>query len=247
MPRLAVTTLALGMLLASPAAAQWPPERVKNLKVLPTDIPIRALIDTMAGFTRALGVRCTYCHVGREDQPLEAYDFAVDEKPAKAKAREMLRMVIAINSEHLTKLTDRRQPPIAVTCATCHRGVTEPRPLQQVLLAAYDAGGADSAEASYRALRTRYYGSASYDFGEVPLVAVGSALRARGRPADAVRFYVLNTEFSPASAFAHWQAAEGYLAAGDTAAAVASLERTLAINASHAQARARLEALRRKP
>jgi hypothetical protein len=250
MRRVTLATLWPGLLslcLAGPAAAQWPPERLENLKFFPADIPVRALIDTMAGFTRALGVRCTHCHVGQEGQPLETYDFASDEKAAKLKAREMLRMVAAINGEHLAKLTDRREPPITVTCTTCHRGVTEPRPLQQVLLTAYDAAGADSAEAAYRALRARYYGRAAYDFGEVPLTNMASALRARGRVADAVRFYVLNTEFSPASAFAHWQAAEGHLAAGDTAAAVASLERTLAINATHQEAKRRLEALRRTP
>src|SRR5947207_12971223 len=114
----------------------------------------------------------------------------------------MCRMVFAITRDGLTKLADRRDPPIVVTCATCHRGVAQPRPLQQILLTAYDAGGADSAEAAYRALRQRYYGSAAYDFGEVPLADLGAALRARERLTDAVRFYVLNTQFSPTSWFA---------------------------------------------
>src|SRR5882757_4319785 len=100
------------------AGAQWPPERLKNMKVLPAEIPIRALVDTMAGFTRALGVRCAYCHVGGETTPLEKIDFSSDSLPAKVKAREMLRMVVAINQDHLTKLADRRDPPIVVTCAT---------------------------------------------------------------------------------------------------------------------------------
>ena len=228
----------------SAAAAQWPPERLTNLKVLPADIPVRALVDTMAAFTRALGVRCTYCHVGNESDPLEKYNFPADDKPAKVKARAMLRMVMAINNEHLGALSERREPEVAVICATCHRGVTEPRPLQQILLNAYDAVGADSAESAYRRLRQRYYGSAAYDFGEVPLADVATALRRRGKLADAVRFYLLNTEFSPNSGFAHRQAAEGYLAAGDTAAAIASLQRALGINANDPQAKQRLEGLR---
>jgi len=244
-PVLALSALsALSLLFATAAAAQWPPERLKNVKVLPSDIPIRALVDTMAGFTRALGVRCTYCHVGQEGDPLEKYDFPSDEKPEKVKAREMLRMVGAINGEHLAKLDRRREPRIVVTCATCHRGVTEPRPVQQLVLSAYDAGGADSAEALYRALRQRYYGRAAYDFGDVPLTAVAAALRARNRPADAVRFYLLNTELAPTSGFAFRQAAEGQLAVGDTAGAVASLERALAINANDPQAKQALDRLR---
>ncbi|MBV9878982.1 MAG: c-type cytochrome [Gemmatirosa sp.] len=240
---------ALAALLLSPAvaAAQFPPAKLENLKVLPADIPVHALVDTMASFTRALGVRCTYCHVGEEGQPLASYDFRSDEKPAKGTAREMLRMVAAINGEYLPKLASRREPRIAVGCATCHRGVTEPRPLQQQLLAAYDAAGADSAESVYRALRARYYGRAAYDFGEVPLADVATVLRSRGKLADAVRFYVLNTQLLPTSAFAFRQAADGQLAAGDTAAAETSLRRALAINANDAQAKGMLTRLGRTP
>src|SRR5689334_7637653 len=102
-------------------AQQWPPQRLQNVKVLPQDISIRALVDTMAGFTRALGVRCTYCHVGSENVTLDKYDFVSDSLAPKRKAREMLRMVSAINTDHLAKLPDRRTPAIVVTCATCHR------------------------------------------------------------------------------------------------------------------------------
>src|SRR5450432_3643321 len=84
------------------AGAQWPPDRLTNVKVLPADMPIRALVDTMAGFTRALGVRCAYCHVGGETTPFEKIDFSSDSLPAKVKAREMLRMVVANNRDHLT-------------------------------------------------------------------------------------------------------------------------------------------------
>src|SRR6476646_1943864 len=157
-----ITPFIVIALTAQTAHAQFPPTKLQNLKVFPTDIPVRALLDTMASFTRALGVRCTYCHVGEEGQPLSSFDFPSDKKPEKAKAREMLRMVGAINGEYLTKLADRRTPQISVACATCHRGVAEPRPLQQVVLNVYDAAGADSAEALYRALRTRYYGRAAY-------------------------------------------------------------------------------------
>ena len=127
---------------------------------------------------------CTHCHAGRESEVLEKYDFVSDEKTAKTKASEMLRMVTAINQE----------PPEASShCATCHRGVTEPHSLQQVLISAYDAGGADSAGAAYRALGERYYGRAAFDFGEVPLADVASVVRSRNRLADAVRLCLLNT------------------------------------------------------
>ena len=234
-------------LLPRSADAQWPPARVQNVKVLPADITIRALVDTMAGFTRALGVRCTYCHVGAESDPLDKYDFVSDSLPAKVNAREMMRMVQVINQDHLGKLAARREPRITVTCATCHRGVREPRPLQQILLAAYDAAGVDSTVAAYQALRQRYYGAAAYDFGEVALADVGNAMVRRGRPADGLRIHLLNVASVPLSTFALRQTAQVQLTMGDTAAAIVSYERALAVNVNDAQSKSALEALKRKP
>jgi hypothetical protein len=209
--------------------AQWPVTKLKNVQVLPEDITPAALVDTMRAFTRALGVRCTYCHVGKEGEPLSTFDFASDDKVEKNKARAMLRMVGAINGDYLAKLQDRRDPRIIVQCATCHRGVAQPRPLPQVLLMAYDAGGADSLDHAYRALRTRYYGSAAYDFGEVSLTAVADALTVRHKNADAVRTHQLNVEMFPNSAFALWQAGAAEAASGDTATATTHLRRSLEI------------------
>jgi tetratricopeptide (TPR) repeat protein len=229
------------------ASAQFPPEKTKNLKVLPKDMPVRAVLDTMRTFAGALGVRCTFCHVGNEGEPLSSFDFASDKKPEKEKARVMLRMVAAINGDHLPKLKDREQPPVMVSCMTCHRGVAVPRPLQQVILAAYDSTGADSAIATYRALRQRYYGRASYDFGEQSLAQVGQALRARQKFADAIRFYQLNVEFAPNSAFAYRNVGEGQLAAGDTVAAIASFEHAQTLDPKDPQVQRALDALRKKP
>jgi tetratricopeptide (TPR) repeat protein len=239
-------TLALSLFVASSGQAQFPPEKLKNMKVLPEDMPVRALIDTMASFTRALGVRCTFCHVGEEGKPLSTYDFVSDEKHQKQAAREMLGMVAAINGSLLGKLEHRHEPRINVTCATCHRGVSQPRSLQQMLTIAYDSGGADAAERKYRELRERYYGRASYDFGEVPLADLANAVRQRSMT-DALRFHALNTEFSPNSAFAHRMAGGAYLAVGDTVKAIASLERALAIAPNDQQSARTLEALKKKP
>jgi tetratricopeptide (TPR) repeat protein len=240
--------LALLIAVASPLAAQkFPPDSATNLKALPKDIPIRALIDTMAGFTRALGVRCQYCHVGKEGDPLETFEFAKDEKVEKRKAREMIRMVMAINQQLLTKVPERRDPRVVVNCSTCHHGANVPRPLAQVLLIAYDSGGADSAEFAYLALRAKYYGSAAYDFGEVPLVDVANAIRARGNLADALRFYRLNTVVTPTSTFALRQLGGAQLAAGDTASALKSFERALTINPNDGQSKHAIEVLRKSP
>ena len=232
--------------VASPAQAQLPgrPDYVPtNLQVLPM-MPIPVLIDSMGRMGRALGVRCSYCHVGPPGASMADLDFASDEKPEKRKAREMLRMVAALNSEHLPKLAARRNPPIVVTCMTCHRGVIEPRQLQEVLLSAYDARGVDSLETAYRVLRERYYGRAAYDFGEVPLVDVADVLRRSGKLADAVRVYLFNTQMVPTSTFALRSAAAAQLLAGDTTGAITSLERVLALNPNDQPSRARLDQLK---
>jgi len=233
--------------LPDSANAQWPITKLKNIKALPADISAGALVDTMKAFTRALGVRCTYCHVGKEGEPLSAYDFASDDKPEKIKAREMLRMVSTINGDLLTKLVSRRSPAIGVQCATCHRGVAQPRPIQQVLVLAYDDGGADSLDHAYRALRQRYYGAAAYDFGEVPLSDVADVLVQRRKLADAVRVQLLNTEMSPTSAFAFWMAGATQLTAGDTAGAITSLQKAVALNPNNQGALGLLQQLGRKP
>ena len=95
----------------------------KNLKVLPQDIPGAQLLGTMKFFAQSLGVRCTFCHVGTEGQPLSTFDFASDAKPNKNVARGMIRMVKDLNT-NLPVITG--QADSKVTCFTCHRGAEHP-------------------------------------------------------------------------------------------------------------------------
>lgn len=236
--------IGLAMLTAITAQAQYPPQATTNLKVFPAGTSVDSLLETMASFTRALGVRCTYCHAGRDGQSLDSIDFASDARPAKEKARQMLRMVAAINGEHLARLSPRRSPAVTVGCFTCHHGIAVPRALQQVLLSAYSAGGVDSVKSAYQALRARYFGRAAYDFGEVTLVDVANAVRSTS-PTDALQLHRLNVDMVPSSTFALRSLAGASLAAGDTAAAIASYERALAIDANDGQSRAALARLRR--
>ncbi len=108
----------LCMLLCTAAVAQVY-DNPRNLQVLPADIGVDELRDTMKSFFFGTGLRCSSCHVGEEGQPLTTYDFASDEKELKLTARQMLRMVNAINTEHLAPFGPERAE---VSCATCHRG-----------------------------------------------------------------------------------------------------------------------------
>jgi hypothetical protein len=70
------------------------------------------------GFSQALGVTCTHCHVpGQWDS---------DEKGAKQTARAMSRMVRAINGDYLKKIDTLNSTNPSVNCTTCHRGQKRP-------------------------------------------------------------------------------------------------------------------------
>ena len=104
---------------------------MENLKVIPADTPTEDVIGAMKGFTKALGVRCTFCHVGEEGQPLTTFDFVSDEKKEKEIARSMLRMVEEINGKWMKEISElegqaETHEVSGVTCNTCHQGMTHP-------------------------------------------------------------------------------------------------------------------------
>lgn len=245
MHRLVVITAALAAFVA-PAGAQqrFPPDSLTNLKYYPKTIAVRSLIDSMRAFTGALGVRCTYCHVGEEGQPLETYDFAKDDKRPKRVARVMLDMVKHINDEHLADVPARSNPPVVVRCETCHHGLAKPERLEDVLARSIADSGVDAAVRSYRALRTRYYGSASYDFRERTLNEMSRQLIRGGKPDDALALLRLNAEQFPESGMPILLMGEAQVVKGDTAAAIESIRAAIAKDTTLArQGRQRLQAL----
>jgi len=211
--RRSLVAVLLGAVALSVSAQPQEPT-FKNLKVLPKDISDADLKATMFAFTRALGVRCTYCHVGEEHVKPE--DFQKDDKPQKRVAREMMRMAHEINEDYLAHLETRAKPEVGVKCVTCHRGVPQPRMLQDVLTASYETGGIDSTVARYNTLRKRYYGSFAYDFSEAPLNDASSTLRRQGHPDDALRLLELNVEMNPNSNYAKRSLAGATIAKGFT-------------------------------
>ncbi len=227
--RLASLTIASCGALASGDAQL--PERFTNLQVLPPGIASDSLLSVMGGFTRALGVPCRHCHVARNGGRPAADEFAADGVEAKRVARAMLRMVDAINREHLPA-TGRLPVNMAqVTCATCHRGIRRPVALEDELWAAYVRSGLDSTVALYRALRTQHYGTGAYDFSELPLPTLADRLATQPvGQADALVLMRLNLEYHPDSWFTYQQLGQLQASMGDTAAAIVSVERGLALN-----------------
>jgi photosynthetic reaction center cytochrome c subunit len=82
----------------------------KNLQVL-KGVPSDQLIPAMKFITASLGVQCTYCHV--QDH------FDKDDKKPKQIARDMMRMMFAIDKNSFAGTRE-------VTCYSCHRGSSKP-------------------------------------------------------------------------------------------------------------------------
>ncbi|HEX8297680.1 MAG TPA: c-type cytochrome [Rubricoccaceae bacterium] len=99
----------------------WP-ERSQNLRVLPDTTSAATLRRTMQGFTRALGVRCSECHVG-SGRDFRTWDFASDAKPHKEVARGMMRMTAELNTRLVpAALSVHAHPaPAAAEPAAVHR------------------------------------------------------------------------------------------------------------------------------
>jgi hypothetical protein len=93
-------------------AVQGPAQ--SNIKVL-QGVPEAQIGLIMDYFGASLGVRCNFCHVNKDGQ----WHFEADDKPEKTRAREMIKMTMAINKDSFNGNT-------TVSCYTCHRGRNNP-------------------------------------------------------------------------------------------------------------------------
>ena len=99
-----------------------PTEKVfKNIQIeWFKNVPAGRFLRVMnGGYSRALGVACTHCHVEQ--------DFASDDKRPKRAAREMAAMHKMINDQ-LAKMQNLELKPEErfINCSTCHRGAINP-------------------------------------------------------------------------------------------------------------------------
>jgi len=91
----------------------------ENISAMP-NTPVRVFLTIMnEGYARALGVRCTHCHVEG--------NFASDDKRPKRAARQMAAMHRMINQQ-LQAMSELALPPQSrfINCSTCHRGMINP-------------------------------------------------------------------------------------------------------------------------
>lgn len=85
-----------------------------NIKVL-TGLPESQLIPVMNFMAASLGRRCNFCHI--TDKGREGY--ALDEKPEKNTAREMIKMVLNLHKQKFPGANE-------ISCFTCHGGKEHP-------------------------------------------------------------------------------------------------------------------------
>ena len=110
--------LAFLALAAQDAPKQDPPKQEKRPAPTPTNLKVLKVAtgaevgQIMRTFTAGLGLQCSYCHVQG--------NFASDDNPKKATARQMITMMQKINAG----FADNK---MHVSCYTCHRGEAEPK------------------------------------------------------------------------------------------------------------------------
>jgi hypothetical protein len=216
---LIVTTMMVG--LSANALAQTTPAA-------------RPPLPDMQAVAAALGVTCDYCHAGRGGEPR----LTAAGKPILEVGREMIAMTASLNATVRAATGKTEREAASVTCITCHRGVTIPRPLTDILLVTGVREGADAAVKQYRDLRSRYYARGAYDFGEETLLSVARRL-ANARPEVAIPLAELNMEFFPKSV--NTLVAKAIAQAGrDDEAAVATLRQALELDPGNGEIQGRL-------
>lgn len=236
-----VSLVLLSILALMPhAAAAQPPQmpEPKNLQVLPKDMPRDQLMGTMRSFASAVGVNCTYCHVGTPPN----MDFASDEKDEKKSARLMLKMTMSINKDTISQLGMHGGGQ--VTCYTCHRGAKQPpERLSAVLAETAGEKGAGAALAQYKKLREETLEAGLYDFRAPMLVAAAERLKSEKKPAEALGMLKGAAAIFPQSADVAAQLGITLAETGDKAAAETELQRALVIDPNHRPARGALDRL----
>ncbi len=89
----------------------------KNIQILKGRPAAQVLAIMEFGYSRSLGVNCTYCHTPDK--------WESEDKTKKQITREMSAMSAKINGELLKGIKNINEKAV-INCTTCHRGKTTP-------------------------------------------------------------------------------------------------------------------------
>lgn len=175
-------------------------EAFKNIKVL-KNIPSYELIPTMEFISASLGVHCNFCHI--------EHHFDEDTKKPKERAREMMRMMFAINKDNFHGHQE-------VTCNTCHNGSPHPAGIPEI---------AEAGEALPRPAHMDEHGR-HVDLASLPQpdAIIAKYVMALGG-ADALHKVKSRVVTGTMTAFGHTMPVEIYAKAPDERASVMTLPR----------------------
>ena len=258
----ALVACAPGIARAQDARGRGPAPAPRNLQVLPKDMTQQDVVALMQRFTRGLGVQCTYCHIEQtapllsaEEQAAQAaaappaagrgrgrgrggpqIDYALDDKRQKQIARVMIAMTNDINARLAGAIRKPAADIVRVECATCHRGVTNPQQLSDLLRQTMLGKGEGAAVVQYRELRQAYLNAGAYDFREAVLLDLGRESLASRKPDDALAWLQLNVEFFPRSVPSYIELSRAHLAKRDRDSAVADLTKAIQIEPANVEA-----------
>jgi hypothetical protein len=100
----------------------------KNLQILPKNITEKQMDSVMHHFTASLNVKCNFCHVKKEGNGNEEWDWASDKNKHKLVARDMMKMTNKLNDEYFpySGKAEDMSTILTVTCFTCHNGRKDP-------------------------------------------------------------------------------------------------------------------------
>jgi Photosynthetic reaction centre cytochrome C subunit/Tetratricopeptide repeat len=241
--------VAAALCLTTPIFAQTPQTDWKgeNLQYFPKDISRARLTQRMREFSFALNVRCQYCHAGGDGVSFQGVSFASDDKPAKMKARAMLRMVDQLNNTLLAQLPARAEPRVEVDCATCHHGLALPKSLQTTLFEVIDKEGVAAAVARYRSLRQDTMTFGRYNFGEWEINELARRLVEAGNTQGAIAMLEVNGEFNPKSGDIEFMLGELHRTRGERDQAIKRYRAALEKAPQHQAAKQRLAELEKQP
>lgn len=235
----AIRLFGVALLFSASVSAQVP-DKFTNLQHFPKDISKQELLSIMRDFSLSLGVHCGTCHVESGEHKM---DFASDAKDEKKTARLMLKMVDDINKGYLSKLGPNA---VQVQCVTCHRGVEEPKTISAIMTDTMEKKDTQAAIERYTELRKKYYGSAAYDFSELPLDLLAESLVQKGKPKDAATIMEMNLSFNQPTAQTYNVLATVHKANGETEKAKADLQKLLQLQPNNRRAKEMLEELNKQ-
>ncbi len=196
-------------------------------------------VPDMQAIALGLGVKCEFCHAG----PRAAETTTANAPSKMAVARSMIAMTRELNARILEATGKTPANATQVTCVTCHRGVTIPGQLSDIVAKTAVEESPEEAVAQYRDLRQRYYGGQSYDFREETLLEAAQRV-VRINPLDSIPLLRLNLEYYPKSVRSYIQIAYAYTRKLDDEAAIAALEKALEIEPENGVVKGQLEQLK---